>query len=106
MPGASLIHCEPRQRRTMTKPVIVIPAYQPGRGLRDLVEELAQTGHPIVVVDDGSSESSSAVFSDISRNPLVAVIHHAVNLGKGAALRTGINFALSHYPDSADRKSV
>lgn len=98
---ATLIHFEPRQRRTMTKPAIVIPAYQPGRNLRDLVEELAQTGHPVVIVDDGSSGDSLAVFEDFSRNKSVAVVHHAINLGKGAALRTGINYALTNYPDSA-----
>ena len=44
----------------------------------------------MVVVDDGSSDATSAVCL---RRP-VAVLRHSVNLGAGAALQTGITYAL------------
>lgn len=84
----------------MTKPVIVIPAYQPGPNLKGLVRALARSGHPIVIVDDGSTGDATTVFADLSEVPDTTLLRHAVNLGKGAALRTGINFALTQYPDS------
>jgi glycosyltransferase involved in cell wall biosynthesis len=80
--------------------VIVIPAYQPGRGLVDLLRELAGTGlTAIVVVDDGSGPRYRALFDEALQWANVRVLRHAVNLGKGAALKTAINYALVEYPD-------
>ncbi|MGH9629643.1 MAG: glycosyltransferase, partial [Bryobacteraceae bacterium] len=84
----------------MQKPVLVIPAYRPAKSLPALVSELAESGHNVVVVNDGSGPECAGVFAMLS-GPRVAVVHHAVNLGKGAALRTGMNHALAHFPDCA-----
>jgi glycosyltransferase involved in cell wall biosynthesis len=83
----------------MSKTVLVIPAYVPAESLPDLVSELTDSGHDIVVVDDGSGPESAGIFDTIRRNPRAAVVRHAVNLGKGAALRTGMNHALAQFPD-------
>jgi glycosyltransferase involved in cell wall biosynthesis len=48
-------------------------------------------GSPIVVVDDGSSEELRTQFAGHSQ---IFYIRHKVNLGQGAALQTGIDFAL------------
>ena len=45
----------------------------------------------VVVVDDGSSDATATV----ARRSGAAVLRHCINLGQGAALRTGIAFALS-----------
>jgi glycosyltransferase involved in cell wall biosynthesis len=79
---------------------IVIPAYQPGEALVELVRRLS--GAPIsavVVVNDGSDGKCRALFDAIRCLPRVHVLDHAVNLGKGAALKTGINYALCNFPD-------
>jgi glycosyltransferase involved in cell wall biosynthesis len=79
--------------------VVIIPAYQPGRGLLDIVRELAASGPAaIVVVDDGSGSRYRALFDELLQGAHVRVLRHAVNLGKGAALKTGINCALVEYP--------
>ncbi len=52
----------------------------------------------IVVVDDGSGPDFRSVFDEILRWSGVRVLRHAVNLGKGAALKTGINYVLLEYP--------
>jgi glycosyltransferase involved in cell wall biosynthesis len=79
--------------------VVVIPAYQPGRALVDLVRELADFGMAsIAVVDDGSGPQYRSIFEETMHWGNVRVLRHAVNLGKGAALKTGINFALVEYP--------
>lgn len=81
---------------------ILIPAYKPGRSLVDLVVALAGTGMAaIIVVDDGSGPQHRAIFDELLRLEDVHVLRHAVNLGKGAALKTGINYALVEYPSLA-----
>jgi len=74
--------------------VIVIPAYEPSPLLADLVEELSRDGRPIVVVDDGSSPECAATFARVAACPQVVVLVHAVNLGKGQALKTAFNHVL------------
>lgn len=80
---------------------ILIPAFQPGDALVSLVEELLRrTADPIIVVDDGSGSEYAAVFDRIAMHARVQVVRHAVNLGKGAALKTGMNQALVRFPDA------
>jgi glycosyltransferase involved in cell wall biosynthesis len=54
---------------------------------------------PIVVVDDGSGPAYRELFDRASRIPLTVVLTNAVNLGKGAALKHGVNHVLVNYPD-------
>lgn len=80
--------------------VAVIPAYHPGETLPQLVAELSAGGIlGIVVVDDGSGARFDEVFESCRRVPRVHVLRHAVNLGKGAALKTGFNHTLCTFPD-------
>lgn len=81
------------------KPVIIIPAYQPGEELIALVDGLVQDpSQCIIVVDDGSTGASRGTFNAIaSHSNQVTVLHHAVNLGKGQALKTAFNHFLVHH---------
>jgi putative flippase GtrA len=82
-------------------PTILIPAYEPADSLPLLVSDLTGRGYSVVVVDDGSGPGSANVFAVLSSNPSATLLRHAVNLGKGAALRTGINHILTHGPEEA-----
>jgi putative flippase GtrA len=53
----------------------------------------------IIVVDDGSGTEFRDIFNELDRRPGVQIMRHAVNLGKGAALKTGFNYALCTYPE-------
>src|SRR5262249_17147108 len=65
-----------------------------------IVRELAQqTECPIVVVNDGSDVRSKKIFEAVDTISGVEVLLNAINLGKGAALRHGINFVLTHFPN-------
>lgn len=79
----------------------VIPAYKPSRALLELVPSLTQgrLAH-VVVVDDGSGADYECLFSELKRLQGVTVLQHAVNLGKGAALKTGINFIGCSMPEA------
>jgi glycosyltransferase involved in cell wall biosynthesis len=76
---------------------LIIPAYQPLPSLPALVQNLLNANWecpPIVVVNDGSDPDKKPVFDRLAQLKGVTVLHHAVNLGKGAALRTAFNYLL------------
>ncbi len=65
---------------------IVIPAYNHGAQVRQVVEKCLQFQAPVVVVDDGSTDSTPEVLASLSG---ITVIRHKTNQGKGASLLTG-----------------
>jgi len=70
---------------------IVIPAYNHGTQVRGVVEKCLQLRQPVIVVDDGSTDSTPNVLASLSG---ITVIHHTKNKGKGASLLTGFAEAL------------
>lgn len=78
--------------------VALIPAYNPDGQLPAVVDALAERGFTeIVVVDDGSDARCRPVFERLAAGGRCRVLAHAVNLGKGRALKTGLNqIALAH----------
>jgi putative flippase GtrA len=77
---------------------VLIPAYKPGSSLTTLVQALQALGvRHVVVVNDGSGPEFADRFRSIDL-PGVFLVEHAVNLGKGAALKTGMNYALVKFP--------
>lgn len=71
---------------------VVVAAYNEGKVIREVVAELVHEGWSVVVVDDGSSDDTAASAGA----PGVHVVTHPINLGQGAALQTGIEYALRH----------
>jgi len=69
---------------------VVVAAYNEGARLGRTLESLCRRYANVVVVDDGSQDDTGAVAA---RHP-VWVLRHLVNLGQGAALQTGLAFAL------------
>ena len=70
---------------------VVVPAYNEARVIAGVVAELKVDAHRIVVVDDGSSDTTAGVAAERG----AVVLEHPINLGQGAALQTGIEFALA-----------
>jgi putative flippase GtrA len=80
----------------MNLPCILIPAYKPDEKLLTLVHDLKAAGlEKIIIVDDGGSNEFAALFAEI-RTMNIPVVTHVVNMGKGRALKTGINYILEH----------
>ena len=78
--------------------IVLIPAYKPDERLISLTRELRGQGLEVMLVDDGGQEAYASIFEQCrALGARVAV--HAVNLGKGRALKTGINAALLAWPD-------
>src|SRR5690348_10530654 len=74
---------------------LVIPAYNEGRVLASTIRGLLPYGYSIVVVDDGSSDGTAAILKGLP----VHYLRHPVNLGQGAALQTGMDYALAQGAD-------
>lgn len=78
----------------------LIPSFRPTDILFRLLEELrGASPAPIVVIDDGSGAEYAPVFERVRQMPGTVVLVNAVNLGKGAALKHGMNHILVHHPD-------
>ena len=73
---------------------VVIPAFNEGPAIRETVGQvaaaLAGTTHEIIVVDDGSADTTGAQAGDAGAR----VIRHPHNIGYGGALKTGIRAAV------------
>lgn len=71
--------------------VVILPAYNEEKNLSKVLIKVKKYCSEIIVVDDGSSDSTFA----IAKKHDVIVLKLPINLGKGAALRTGCDFAIS-----------
>ncbi len=75
---------------------VLIPAREPDASLRPLVESLiAADFGAILLINDGSSPACDALFYDLASLRSVHLLTHAVNLGKGRALKTGFHHCLT-----------
>ena len=70
--------------------IALIPAYEPDKKIKGLIDEIIEKGFDIVVVDDGSGPDFAELFEELSRK--ATVLTHSENRGKGAALKTGLNY--------------
>lgn len=86
---------------TKKRAVVLIPAYKPDERLIELTRELIEgNGLDVLLVDDGGQEAFAHIF-EACRALGAEVAVHAVNMGKGRALKTGINAAMLKWPDMA-----
>ena len=74
---------------------VVVAAYNEAEAIGPVVAELVARGHRVAVVDDGSRDQTSGV----ARRNGATVLRHPVNRGQGAALQTGIRYALQRGAD-------
>ena len=76
---------------------ILIPAFNPDEKLLSLLEELRPIFKYIVIVNDGSIRGGNVFESISDRN--IPILNHNVNLGKGAALKTGMKWIMQNIKD-------
>src|SRR3989338_8025268 len=72
------------------KDFAIIPAYNEGENIRKVIAESKSYITNIIVVDDGSKDNTC----EEAKKEGVVVLHHIINLGKGAALKTGCDYAI------------
>jgi glycosyltransferase involved in cell wall biosynthesis len=73
-----------------TKISVIIPVYNEGSIIHSVVEDVLRKFSRVICVDDGSNDNS---VSEIEKTD-AELVKHPINLGQGAALQTGIEYAL------------
>lgn len=68
----------------------VIPAHNEETNIRKVISETKKYISNIIVVDDGSKDKTS----EEARKEGIIVLKHIINLGKGATLKTGCDYAI------------
>lgn len=71
---------------------IIIPVYNEELVVRDMINDVLKCFQNVICVDDGSSDNS---VSEIAKTD-AELVKHPINLGQGAALQTGIEYALKY----------
>ena len=71
---------------------VIVPAFNEGEIIISTLQGLIAAGYSVVVVDDGSTNGMDALVANLP----VYFLRHPVNLGQGAALQTGMTFALQN----------
>jgi glycosyltransferase involved in cell wall biosynthesis len=74
---------------------VVIAAYEEASVVGSVVADIKRAGYRALIIDDGSTDATGAVAAEAGG----MVLRHPINLGQGAALQTGIEFALSGEAD-------
>lgn len=69
---------------------VVIPLYNEATVIGGVIEGLLPTFPNVVCIDDGSSDGSG----EVARGAGARIVSHPINLGQGAALQTGFEYAL------------
>ena len=75
---------------------VIIPCYNEENTIQQIIElvrnALNEMEYEIILVDDASTDNTSQIIKDLCQNEdTIVVITHELNLGKGAALRSGFN---------------
>lgn len=77
------------------KILILIPAYNESSTIAGVIASLLPLGHTILIIDDGSNDNTA----DLAHKAGATVISHCINLGQGAALQTGLEYARKAHAD-------
>ena len=80
---------------------VVLPSLDPDEKLIAVVDGLLEYGFTdIILVNDGSKQENLHYFTDLTaRHPEITLLTHAVNKGKGAALKNAFRFFLENRPE-------
>lgn len=76
---------------------IVIPGYNEEKYIERVLKKVHQITPRVVFVDDGSTDKTV----EIAKKHCKYVIAHSINLGKGAAMKTGCEYVFSHLDGEA-----
>lgn len=79
--------------------VVLIPSLNPDENLITYVKKLVGSNDliDVIVVNDGSRSELKYIFDEIEKIKRCVVLTHAVNLGKGRALKNGFNYFINEY---------
>lgn len=80
------------------RPAVIIPVYNHGQQISEVIRQTLKLGLPVFVIDDGSTDSTAEILNTMSG---FTILRHSVNQGKGAAILTGFAAAVEKKCDWA-----
>lgn len=80
------------------KPCLLIPVFNHEHAIAITLNQLRDFGLPCLLIDDGSSAACAAILDTLAaREPMwLTLVRRAQNGGKGAAVKTGLEYAIAH----------
>lgn len=78
---------------------IVIPFYNEKKHIVDVARSIVHEALPAILVDDGSKDNAGSQIADLKLHNLT-LLTHRINLGKGAAMKTGAEYAFAKGADA------
>ena len=75
--------------------IVVIPVYEPEDCLEELAEQVMDISDELVIVDDGSADAEDEIWERLAH--VATVLHHPYNRGKGAAIKTALDYIKDNY---------
>jgi glycosyltransferase involved in cell wall biosynthesis len=79
---------------------VIMPVYNEAKTVEEVIRKVLDQAAvaELITVNDASSDGTGDVLRELAKSlPKMKVFEHAVNQGKGAALRTGISHATAPY---------
>ncbi len=73
------------------KVYVIVPSFNEGMVIASTIAPLIKEGYNVVVIDDCSSDNTEEALAHFP----IHYLRHELNLGQGAALQTGIDYALN-----------
>ncbi|MEK7653526.1 MAG: glycosyltransferase family 2 protein [Patescibacteria group bacterium] len=74
------------------KIIVIIPARNESAKIGKVIKEVKNAGFEVLVINDGSNDNTS----ELAKQAGARVISHPINRGQGAALKTGIEYAIKN----------
>jgi len=81
---------------------VIIPCYNEKKTISNIIERVNTINLPrvtieLIVVNDGSNDSSGQILETLKKRFNFKLFHHRKNLGKGQAIKTALNFVSGDY---------
>ena len=101
----NVLYTKPKVRRIFMNDLrnisVVLPSLDPDEKLLAVVDGLLNAGFTdIILVNDGSKKENLHYFETAAAHSEVTLLHHEVNRGKGAALKTAFTWFLENRPSA------
>ena len=79
---------------------VILPAYNEATRIRPVIEEIAEKGYNMVIVNDGSSDNTLEVIKESQKKypKNIFIYSHIINRGVGVAMQTGFDAVLRYNP--------
>ena len=79
---------------------VILPAYNEAKRIQPVIEEIAQKGYKMIIVNDGSSDNTLEVVKQSQRKypKNIYIYSHIINRGVGVAMQTGFDAVLKYHP--------